>query len=263
MKKLIREIKEGITQITTVDERWYVKQVKDKVTGLPKYLYVPSVTWIGSFYPKGVAFYKWIASKGWDEAEALKNEAADKGSKVHKAIEWLLAGETVKMGDKFINPSTEQEEELSLQEYECLMSFANWFKERKPEVLAKELTVFDEEGFAGTVDLVCKLDGKLIIVDFKTGQNIWPSYELQLSAYKHALKEKATGAELMILQLGYRRNKNQYKESMIEDKFHLFLAAREIWKNECEGIVPQQKDYPLELNIKVGDKIKIKKIIIK
>src|SRR3990167_7888335 len=252
MKKIIKEIKEqGIIQITVADERWYVKDDK----------YVPSVTWIAGHYPKGIAFYKWLANKGWDESEALKSAAGDKGSKVHTAIVDLINGKEVKMDSRYLNPSTNQAEELTLEEYECLMAFTKWFQEVKPEVIAKEIVVWnDKYNYAGTVDLVCKIDGKFWIVDFKTGQYVWPEYELQLSAYKAALASESTtnsfSASLAILQIGYRRNKNGYKWNEIEDKFDLFLAAQQIWKNETEGQKPSQKDYPESLNLVEDKKVK-------
>jgi len=79
MKKEIREIENGVMRITTVDERWYSRPVNDKVTGLPTYEFLPSVTWICESYPKGVAFYKYLANKfSWDEAEALKKAAGER-----------------------------------------------------------------------------------------------------------------------------------------------------------------------------------------
>jgi hypothetical protein len=256
MKKLIREVDavQHIVQITTVDERWYIK----KKSKSKSESFVPSVTWICSFYPKGTAFYKWLANHGWDESEALKNEAGDKGSKVHYAIESLIAGDEVKMDQKFINPSTEQPEELGLQEYECLMSFAKWFDDVKPEILLNEQTGFKDDHFAGTIDLICKIKNKkgideLWIVDFKTGQYIWPSAELQLSAYKN-LPVKGVDlskARLAILQVGYKRNKNGYKFTEVEDKFDLFRSTYAIWQNETKGQAPFQKDYPDSLVINV------------
>ena len=58
MKKDIITINEekGIIQITTVDERWYSFQTNNKTTGLPEYRYLPSVTWITEYYPKGIAY---------------------------------------------------------------------------------------------------------------------------------------------------------------------------------------------------------------
>jgi hypothetical protein len=81
MQKHIRVVdeKKRIVQVTTTDERWYVRESADEKTGLPSYKYVPSVTWIAGHYPKGVGFYKWLADKGWNEAEAIKTAAGGKG----------------------------------------------------------------------------------------------------------------------------------------------------------------------------------------
>lgn len=252
MKKVIREVdaKEHIIQLTTVDERWYIRN-KTKKSPIE---FVPSVTWVASFYPKGVAYFKWLANHGWDESEALKNEAADKGSKVHYAIQDLIAGKAVEMNSKYWNESTGKEEELSVNEYECLMAFVKWFKATKPEILRSEVTGFKDNHFAGTIDLICKIKDEIWIIDFKTGQYIWPSSELQLSAYKK-LPIKGIDldkAKLAILQLGYKRNKNGYKFTEIEDKFELFRSTYAIWQNETKGQKPLQKDYPdlLILDIK-------------
>src|SRR5205085_7684493 len=66
---------------------------------------------------------------------------------------------------------------------------------------------------------------------------------------KHADSESDV-TRLGILQVGYKRNKNQkYKLTEITDKFPLFLAAKLIWANECEGVAPLQKDYPLLVSL--------------
>ena len=239
---------DGIKRVTTVDERWYIKDSTNKGTGLPEYLFVPSTTWIAGCYPKGVQFYKWLANKGWDESQALKEAAGDKGSKVHEAIEDIIRGKVVKMDDKYLNRTTEQMEELSLDEYNCLMGFTDWVNTQKPKFLQSEFVIFDDViGYAGTVDCICEIGGQKFLVDFKSGQYIWPEYELQVSAYKHALNMPEL--EMMILQVGYKRNKHGYKETMIEDKFDLFLSAKKIWANEHGAEKPSQKDYPLELSI--------------
>ena len=247
MQKIIKEMNDGIVQITIADERWYVKEViKDKKKETH---FVPSVTWITSYYPKGVAYFKWLANHGWDEAETIKQEAGDKGSKVHYAIEDLLKGQTVKMDDKYINGTTELLEELTLDEWNCIMSFANWYNEVKPDVISTEITVFNEElGYAGTVDLVCNIDGKPYIVDYKTSQYVWPSHELQISAYKHS-QANLKDCNLAILQVGYQRNKKGFKFTEITDKFDLFLSARTIWANECENVEPKKRDYPIEIKL--------------
>lgn len=239
--------KRGIVQVTTTDERWYVRESTDDKTGLPSYQYVPSVTWICGHYPKGVAFYKWLAEKGWDESQAIKNAAGGKGSKVHKAIELLLGGLTIRMDDKITNRDG-VEEVLTVEEYDAILSFTRWYQEVKPEeIISTEVTIWnDTEGYAGTVDLIAKINGETYIIDFKTSQQVWAEYELQLSAYKHAL-DGLEDAKLAILQVGYRRNKNGYKFTEIDDKYDLFLAAKKIWANETSGEKPLQKDYPMSV----------------
>jgi hypothetical protein len=260
MKKIIRETDEkaGIIQVTIADERWYVKQESDGKTALPTLRYVPSVTWIAGHYPKGVAFYKWLADQGWDESQAIKKASGDKGSKVHDAISAILRGEEVRIDSKFLNRSTEQMEELTLDECDCVLPFVNWYKETKPETIAYDVTVFsDKYGYAGTIDYLCRIDGKVYIVDFKTSQQVWPEYELQVSAYKKPIELAETSIEgfteignihLAILQLGYRRNKTGYKFTEVQDQFDLFLAARQIWAKECDGQEPKRKDYPIVLS---------------
>ena len=254
MKKEIREVKDNIVQVTIADERWYIRESTNKETGLPEYQFVPSVTWICSFYPKGVRFYQWLASKGWDEAEAIKQAAGDKGSKVHQAIIDLIDGKTVKIDAKYVNPTKSAEEELTLEEYECVLSFSDWFLKTKPEVVAREVVVFnDEYGYAGTTDLLCKINGEPWLIDFKTSQQVWPEHEIQVSGYKHAI---ADNPKLAILQIGYRRNREKndgtrtmWKFTEVEDQFDLFLAARQIWAKETEGQTVFKKDYPLAISL--------------
>ena len=260
MKKEIKIVNEelGIVQITTYDERWYAFTKTDTATGLPAYHYVPSVTWICEHYPKGIPFYKWLADKGWNEAEAIKIAAGDKGSKVHHAVLDLLMGNVIQMSDKYWNETTEKDEELTVEEYACVLSFADWFTSQTingtpPEIKVNELSVINKtENYAGTIDLICVIADQHWIIDFKTSQYIWPSHELQLSAYKHALKNKEKiPYKLGILQLGYHQNKRHYKFTEIADKYDEFLAAKVIWANETKGVQPLQRDYPLSVTLNI------------
>ena len=266
MRKEIREVdkKNGIVQITTYDERWYARPKSNRKTKLPEYEFVPSITWIASHYPKGIGFYKWLGTKGWDEAEAIKIAAGDKGSKVHKAISELIDGNEVRMNSKILNPTTEQEEELTVEEYEAIMSFKNWFQEVKPDVLDREKVYFnDHQGIAGTIDLLCRIKDEVWLIDFKTGQTIWPEHTIQLTGYKYMIEndiEHDIGkVKTAVLQLGYRRDKDGFKFTEIQTKWELFLAAKEIWANETAGQQPSQKDYPVTLTLEEKKEVSKKK----
>lgn len=276
MKKIIREVdeKKGIHQVTIADERWYMKSRKNEVTGLPEYEAVPSVTWITQSYPKGIGYFKWLAERGWDEAEAIKTQAGDKGTKVHLAIEDVLAGKEVRIDSKYPNKTTGQDEELTLEECDAILSFISWKKEMEKdwiiETLANEVTIFNSQhGFAGTVDWVVKMTDKTSgateywVIDFKTSQQVWPSHELQLNAYKETFKNDenklegldATNIHMGVLQVGYKRNKNQYKFTVIEDDFEMFIATKKIWAKEHGGEKPTKRDYPIILSAEVKKEV--------
>ncbi len=266
MKKEFRTAGENSVQITTADERWYSRQGTNTVTGLPEIQFVPSVSWIASHYPKGIGFYKWLADKGWDEAEAIKSAAGDKGSRVHHAIVDLIDGQTVHMDAKYA-AGDEPAQELSLEEYDCLRTFSDWWATCEPETLAREVTVFNaEHNYAGTVDWVGVfhkppkgLSTGPWLLDWKTSKDVWPEHELQVSGYAHSDWVRDFGPShrllgdlswhLGILQVGYRRNKAGWKLTPVEDKFELFLAAKKIWQHECEGVAPLRKDYPLSVTL--------------
>ena len=280
MKKEIRIVKNGICQITTFDSRWYSKEVRSPDTGLPEMDFFESSSWISSYYPKGERFTQWVAKIGLEEAQKRMIEAGVKGSKVHLAAEDIMRGVKVPMDAKYPNKNNEGLiEELTVEEYEGIMSLVDWVDTVDIEVLATEITAFnDKEHYAGTVDLICRIDGQIWIIDYKTSPNIWPSHEIQLSSYKHLnfygiFKELRIGIEewdnrkIAILQLGYKRSKTKkYKFTEIEDQFNLFLAVKKIWAKECAGIKPKQRDYPLAVQAeklkkesKVNKKSKTKK----
>lgn len=270
MKKVIEEVdrKKKIVRVTVVDERFYVIPTKDE-EGLPTVEFYPAVTYITAYYYKGKYFQEWLKKVG-DEAELIKKLAGERGTKVHKACEDLVNGEEVRMDSKYVNPTTEEEEELTLEEYECILSFAKFWedltKKHTVRVVKSEfLVVCKEHEFAGTLDLVLEIDEtSLHIIDIKTGQNVWPEHILQLSAYKKGLEEMihikdesvkdmpigATIEELNILQLGYRRNKQGYKFTKVEDNLDVFLATQKIWMNETKNKKPQAIEYPQSITLK-------------
>src|SRR6266404_2578156 len=262
MKKEFRVVQGGVVQITTMDERWYAVPVKNEISGLPEaFRFVPSVTWIAGHYPKGIGFYKWLADKGWDEAQALKGAAGDKGSRVHRAIQDLIDGATVEMSARYAG-SEENEAELSLEEYDCLRSFVAFWTACQPVTLERELTVVSEQhNYAGTVDWcgMFRTPPKGLstgpwLLDWKTSKDVWPEHEIQVSAYKHtdliaSLALPDAPWHLGILQVGYRRNKAGWKLTEIEDQLPLFLAAQQIWERESGRVTVPQIDYPLALTL--------------
>ncbi len=267
MNKDIKVIKGGIVRITTLDERFYAKPGVDPKTNNPIYDYYPSVTWITSYYPKGKRYAQWLANHGWESAQAIMMERGDNGTKVHYAVGQLLTTGEVSMKDRFPNRDGELEE-ITVEEYTDTKNFADWLNSLDSfQVLVSEGTYFNEMNkYAGTIDIIARVNGELYIIDLKTSPNLYPSYSLQVSAYgemdipieKLGITQKEwDNRKLAILQVGYNRNKRGYKFTEVENQFDLFLDTKSIWANECETIRPKQIELPVKITI--GDVINVEK----
>jgi hypothetical protein len=253
MNKEIRIVDEklGTVQVTTLDERWYGRQVNDPVTKLPVIEWRPSVTWIASFYPKGIAYMQWLAKHGWDEAEALKVDAGDRGTIVHHACEKLI-NEGVLFMDDVVADREGNERQMTPDEYYCVITFGQWYEQAgRPKVLAVEQTVAGED-YDGTLDYLFEYaDGSVELLDLKTSKYVFPGHRLQVSALARAAVRDGLVKKidrLAILQVGYTANKTQhFKHTVVEDVYPMFRSVREIWAYETAGEKPLQRDYPAKI----------------
>ncbi len=267
--KIIDEAKQ-ILRVTTTDSRWYGKLEEDSKTGLPIFKYYPSSSWITNYYPKNENFHRWLAEKGWEQSQTIMIEAGDRGTKVHSLTEDIENGNEIDIRTAKYANSDGEEEFLTPDEIEGGQSFIKLFDLLEPKVLATELTIFGEN-YAGTLDSIwrvpktvqvnskCKITAGIWIIDKKTSKSIYPSHQIQLASYSHAnIDFKALGItniewasrKLAILQLCYKKNKDGFKFTPIEDKFELFKHAYAIWEEENPAAKPKQRDLPLILKAK-------------
>ena len=108
-------------------------------------LEVPSVTTL--MKPLSSDFYSTV------DPEVL-NKAAKRGTAIHNAVE-----NYAKFGIEDIPPVYSG----------YFAGFREWWDSRKPEVLATETKVYHKIlRYAGTVDLLCIIDGRVTLVDYKT-----------------------------------------------------------------------------------------------
>jgi len=88
------------------------------------------------------------------EFRNVSKKALDIGSAVHAAVEeWLKSG---------IEPESPSEGELS-----GFIAFLEWYDAHHVKTIKTEHTLYADK-YAGTTDLICELDGKRYLVDFKT-----------------------------------------------------------------------------------------------
>lgn len=100
-----------------------------------------------------------------------KDAAADMGTYVHDWIEKYVTGD---------QPTPPQNAQLA----KAVRAFVKWYESTSIEPLASEQKLCSPTlKLAGTVDFIGKIDGKLTIVDWKTGSGIYPEMFLQMGAY--------------------------------------------------------------------------------
>lgn len=107
----------------------------------------------------------------------LIEKAKQRGTRCHELFEqYLLLGEL-------------DTEEIETEYFPYVQQFVLWAKSYRPKVLFTEKKLYGED-FCGTADLICEIDGKLIIVDYKVTSAIdKKSLSVQLEGYYRLCKK--------------------------------------------------------------------------
>ena len=191
----------------------------------------PSVTSVISFINRK-KFAAWRARVGEEEANRKSKHATTRGTRLHKVWEVYLQNGDYKSLEEW---------EIPLIQMMFQASKAHLDK-RLDYIVAQETTMkSDRLCLAGTVDLICEVDGELAIVDFKTSAKEKPEewledYFVQLSAYWAMFSER-TGVvpkKLVVFLVGEngdvqiveRRNIMKYLETL-RDYANQFVEYRD------------------------------------
>lgn len=262
MKKELKiiDVTRGIVQITLENERFYTILTTDKTTGIPTVVSYPSITTITSYWPKGEGFKRHLQNHTAEEAEQILTAAGNRGSRIHAAIESFIKGDEIKHDAQFPD-SYGNMAELTADEYRALVKFADWDALTRPEYLVTEKTVVSKIfGYAGTLDCLARIGGKLYVIDWKTGKSVYTSYFLQVSALKQAAIEDGlipadTECDTAILQVGMGTNIGwkwtEVPETTKSGKayFDLFLQTKTVWEEETSALSPKTLDLPLSVKM--------------
>lgn len=124
---------------------------------------------------KSKKLYQWRERVGVEEADRVSAESTALGTSVHRSLEVLIAG-----GSPVITATAKP----------YVDGFTKWREKVEPKIIASEVFVISaKHKYAGTADLVCEIDGKTWIVDFKTSKSFHRTMGLQLVAYAQAWYE--------------------------------------------------------------------------
>ena len=219
-----------------IDRYVYPKSTRESIEGLRHYTVdgeerkLPSVTTVlaqtkSKKDKEGIE--RWKAQVGEERAEEIKNEAAARGTAMHKYLEDLIRGQ------RSMDLTTTGQEAQKMAEIivdRGLNDCSN--------VYGVEAVLYYPELYAGSCDLVASYNGKLAIIDFKQTnkpkQREWiGDYFLQMAAYGMAHDAVYdTAIELGIIMMcskdGY------YQQFVIEGKEfreakHAFLKRLDIY----------------------------------
>lgn len=221
-------------------------------------IYYPSVTTILQYFPKSRWFEDWLKDVGHN-ADLIRDKAGKEGSQVHEAIELLVKGEEINWLDDYGNAK------YSLTVWGMIVKFYEFWTTHKPELLSSEQFVYsDKHKYAGTADLLVKLDDEVWLLDVKTSNSLHTSYNLQLAAYATAIEEvtdikvEKTGILwLKSLKRTVSAKKGVYQGKGweikpiddIEKNMKMFLNVYDIFLMENGPVEPDFKTLPISLKI--------------
>jgi hypothetical protein len=194
---------------------------------------VPSVTRVvDGCFPKDLTH--WALSIGQEEYDKVISDALEIGNDTHQWIEHYI---------NYGHACAEPEDYIS----KSVNAFLDWTTEYNPEWVDAERKVYcDKYKYAGTVDAVAKINGRVCVIDFKTSKKIYKPYHLQVTAYAQAIK-RMDGLRRwplgIILRLDKETGKFEHKVFEPKHNFNTFKRCLELkqWsslriKNE-EGLL--------------------------
>lgn len=144
---------------------------------------VPSVTTIIGRFKDSGGLIRWAYNQGRDGKELYeeRDKAADCGTLAHEMVEAYINGEN------HMEVIKEVDKEMQQQALTAFQNFREWLEQTKIQIISKyqEIQMVSEDHqFGGTPDAIGRLpNGKLVLLDWKTSNSVYPDYMIQVAAY--------------------------------------------------------------------------------
>lgn len=191
----ILEVSKDHKQITLPDSRYYRRNGE----------YYPSVTYVLQSYPKGKHFEDWLKKVGYS-ADWIVKKASEEGTAVHNLIEEYFDGKEMKYLNEWGKPK------FNPEIWKMFLRFVDFWETYKPTLIEAETHLFsDELKIAGTVDLICEIDGERWVIDFKTSNHLQTTYDLQGAVYAKCFEE-CFGKEVDRIGVLWLKSKSRGKD---------------------------------------------------
>ena len=150
--------------------------------------------------------------------KTILETAAKRGTSVHNSIEIFL-----KYGVRDYDPEFAGYAD----------GFFEWWDNNSPEVVGSEFRVYHKLfSYAGTVDMLAYIDGKLCLIDFKTTYKlILKNCRVQLEAYLQALKTHGIEIERKFILHLCKDGKWEFVECPAKDPdaLRVFMSCKSVY----------------------------------
>ena len=158
-----------------------------------------------------------------EEIPTPGNVARDFGTGVHKSLEQVLRGD--------------EEAEIPAQYANAVSAVLTWLEKGGSDgpyvVEATEANVFHPELLiGGQIDCIARIGNRAIIIDWKSGKDIYPNHAIQIAAYAMCY-EAMTGeevAEAWVVKSGLHGFAAKRVEDLIPAQ-KAFIALQEVKRN--------------------------------
>lgn len=154
-----------------------LEEFKDRAGYLIDGLWYPRVTSIVAIKAKPALLRYYGGMRSFKAADDAKEASAREGTLVHEAVAAIAAGRHDVVVDALVRPSVD--------------AFTEFLRNSHVEpLLIEERVVSRKHGYAGTVDMVARVNGVVGVLDIKTGKRIYRDYGMQTAAYVAAVAER-------------------------------------------------------------------------
>jgi hypothetical protein len=155
-----------------------IDQFKEENGYIINDVWYPRVTKIVTIKSKPALYRYYGEAKSFKSAQDATEQSAKEGTMIHEAVEAIILGKTPNI-DPLIAPAVK--------------SFIEFFEKNDihatEELVERRIVNYDHR-YAGTIDALALIGGKMGVLDIKTSQSIYRDYSLQTSAYMDALKNE-------------------------------------------------------------------------
>jgi hypothetical protein len=166
----------------------------------------------------------------------IKEEAADIGSAAHQWLEdyWHQKMKAAESGEEFAVPPLPEHPQVK----NCVEAAVKWIEEHHITPIVIEKPLYSRRHkVAGRMDKLATVDGKLVVVDWKSSAGLWEEYRFQIAAYLFIYEEETgrvpVGAWLVRLGKydGEFEAKYFTREQLMPD-MDAFVAASVLYKRK-------------------------------